>query len=131
MNPRRSIAWYTRSAELGDPDAELALSGWYLTGAEGILPQSSQEAYLWARKAADKGLSNAEYAVGYYTENSVGVSSPSIEEARKWYLRAAAQGNQRAIDRIRSIQQESSRPKPVAEEREEKVKGVKGWFGGK
>lgn len=63
VNPRRSIAWYTRAAESGYSEAELALSGWYLTGAEGILPQSSQEAYLWARKAADKGLSNAEYAV--------------------------------------------------------------------
>lgn len=33
IDPRRSIAWYTRAAEKGDSEAELALSGWYLTGS--------------------------------------------------------------------------------------------------
>lgn len=64
IDPRRSIAWYTRAAERGDPEAELALSGWYLTGSEGVLKQSDTEAYLWGRKAANKGLAKAEYAVG-------------------------------------------------------------------
>jgi TPR repeat protein len=80
IDPRRSIGWYTRAAEKGDPEAELALSGWYLTGSgewkdwrarqlltdglEGVLKQSDTEAYLWGRKAANKGLAKAEYAVG-------------------------------------------------------------------
>jgi TPR repeat protein len=64
IDPRRSIAWYTRAAERGDSEAELALSGWYLTGSEGVLKQSDTEAYLWGRKAANKGLAKAEYAVG-------------------------------------------------------------------
>lgn len=34
VDPRRSIAYYTRAAERGEPDSELALSGWYLTGNE-------------------------------------------------------------------------------------------------
>lgn len=68
VDPRRSIAWYTRAAEQGDAESELGLSGWYLTGAEGVLKQSDTEAYLWARKAADKGLARGEYAVGYYSE---------------------------------------------------------------
>ena len=33
VDPRKSIAWYTRAAERGDSEAELALSGWYLTGS--------------------------------------------------------------------------------------------------
>jgi TPR repeat protein len=33
IDPRKSIGWYTRSAEKGDSEAELALSGWYLTGS--------------------------------------------------------------------------------------------------
>ncbi|KAJ3160119.1 hypothetical protein HDU86_000955 [Geranomyces michiganensis] len=102
VDPRRSIAWYTRAAEQSDPDAELALSGWYLTGAEGVLRQSDTEAYLWARKAADKGLAKAEYAVGWYSENGVGVQA-DFEEARRWYLRAAAQGNKRAIARVKEL----------------------------
>ncbi|KAJ3018359.1 UNVERIFIED_CONTAM: hypothetical protein HDU68_011203 [Siphonaria sp. JEL0065] len=102
IDPRRSIAWYTRSAEQGDPEAELALSGWYLTGADGVLKQSDTEAYLWARKAADKGLAKAEYAVGYYSEHGVGVKS-DVEEARKWYLRAAGQNNKRAVQRLKEL----------------------------
>ncbi|KNC97855.1 uncharacterized protein SPPG_06851 [Spizellomyces punctatus DAOM BR117] len=102
VDPRRSIAWYTRAAEQQEPEAELSLSGWYLTGAEGVLRQSDTEAYLWARKAADKGLAKAEYAVGYYSEHGVGVR-PDLEEARRWYLRAAAQGHKRSIQKVKEL----------------------------
>lgn len=88
VDPKRSIAWYTKAAEKGDAEAELALSGWYLTGSEGILKQSDSEAYLWARRAANKGLSKAEYAVGYYAEVGIGIKQ-DIEFAKKWYMRAA------------------------------------------
>lgn len=107
IDPRRSIAWYTRAAERGDAEAELALSGWYLTGSEGVLKQSDTEAYLWGRKAANKGLAKAEYAVGCecgqrrsnvefqlifsdYTEIGIGVKQ-DIELAKRWYMRAASE----------------------------------------
>lgn len=90
VDPRRSIAWYTRAAERGDAEAELALSGWYLTGSEGVLKQSDSEAYLWARRAANKGLAKAEYAVGYYSEVGIGVKQDG-EEAKRWYMRAAGE----------------------------------------
>ena len=88
VDPRRSIAWYTKAAEKGFSEAELALSGWYLTGSEGVLKQSDSEAYLWARKAANKGLSKAEYAVGYYAEVGIGIKQ-DIDFAKRWYMRAA------------------------------------------
>ena len=88
VDPRRSIAWYTKAAEKGDSEAELALSGWYLTGSEGVLKQSDSEAYLWARRAANKGLNKAEYAVGYYAEVGIGIKQ-DIEFAKRWYMRAA------------------------------------------
>ncbi|KAF8197424.1 hypothetical protein BJ912DRAFT_953372 [Pholiota molesta] len=99
VEPRRSIAWYTKAAEKGDSEAELALSGWYLTGSEGVLKQSDSEAYLWARRAANKGLSKAEYAVGYYAEVGIGIKQ-DVEFAKRWYMRAAAQGNKRAMNRL-------------------------------
>ncbi|CDH57280.1 hcp-like protein [Lichtheimia corymbifera JMRC:FSU:9682] len=102
IDPRRSIAWYSKAAEQGHLEAELALSGWYLTGAEGILQQNDQEAYLWALKAAERGYAKAEYAVGYYTETGIGIRQ-NLEEARKWYMRAAAQNNQRAIHRLAQL----------------------------
>jgi TPR repeat protein len=67
-----------------------------------ILPQNDVEAYLWARKAADRGYAKAEYAVGYYTETGVGVKQ-SLDEARRWYMRAAAQNNRRAMQRLAEL----------------------------
>lgn len=113
VDPRRSIAWYTKAAEKGDPEAELALSGWYLTGSEGVLKQSDSEAYLWARRAANKGLSKAEYAVGYYAEVGIGIKR-DVEFAKGWYMRAAAQGNKRAMSRLTEMKQMGSRRANIA-----------------
>jgi len=106
IDPRKSIAWYSKAAmkgafhwsaivrrailtEIGDHEAQLALSGWYLTGSEGVIQQSDTEAYLWARKAAEHGLAKAEYALGYYTEVGIGVTS-NLGEAKRWYYKAAS-----------------------------------------
>lgn len=83
IDPRRSIAWYTRAAEKGDSEAELALSGWYLTGSEGVLKQSDTEAYLWGRKAANKNLAKAEYAVGCELQAVIRFET-DIQTTRKW-----------------------------------------------
>lgn len=88
IDARMSIIWYTRAAAQGEHQSELALSGWYLTGADGILQQSDTEAYLWARKAAAAGLAKAEYAMGYFSEVGIGVPS-NLEDAQRWYWRAA------------------------------------------
>ncbi|KIK63839.1 hypothetical protein GYMLUDRAFT_162490 [Collybiopsis luxurians FD-317 M1] len=113
VDPRRSIAWYTKAAEKGDPEAELALSGWYLTGSEGVLKQSDSEAYLWARRAANKGLSKAEYAVGYYAEVGIGINA-DIEFAKRWYMRAAAQGNKRAMNRLTEMKRMGNKRMNIA-----------------
>lgn len=88
IDPKQSILWYSRAAAQGEHQSELALSGWYLTGSEGVLQQNDIEAYLWARKAAIAGLAKAEYAMGYFTE--VGIGSPAnLDDAKRWYWRAA------------------------------------------
>ncbi|WAQ90612.1 hypothetical protein PtA15_13A10 [Puccinia triticina] len=107
VDPRRSIGWYTKAAERGDAESELALSGWYLTGSEGVLKQSDSEAYLWARRAASKGLPKAEYAVGYYAEVGIGVKQ-DIEEAKRWYMRAATNKNKRAMQRLTELKKMGS-----------------------
>ena len=90
VDPRQSIAWYSKAAVQEEHQSELALSGWYLTGSEGVLQQSDTEAYLWARKAATAGLAKAEYAMGYFTE--VGIGAPAnLEDAKRWYWRAACE----------------------------------------
>lgn len=102
VDPKRSIAWYSRAAERGEPESELALSGWYLTGSAGILQQSDTEAYLWARKAAEKGLAKAEYALAYFTEVGIGVKADT-EEAKRWYFKAAAQKHPKALARLQEL----------------------------
>ena len=90
VDPRQSIAWYSKAAVQEEHQSELALSGWYLTGSEGVLQQSDTEAYLWARKAAQAGMAKAEYAMGYFTE--VGIGAPAnLEDAKRWYWRAACE----------------------------------------
>jgi TPR repeat protein len=88
VDNRTSIIWYTRAAAQGEHQSELALSGWYLTGSEGILSQNDTEAYLWARKAATAGLAKAEYAMGYFTEVGIGATA-NLDDAKRWYWRAA------------------------------------------
>lgn len=88
VEPRLSIMWYSKAAEQGEHQSELALSGWYLTGSDNVLGQNDTEAYLWARKAALAGLAKAEYAMGYFTEMGIGVPA-NLEDAKRWYWRAA------------------------------------------
>lgn len=90
IDPRLSIMWYSKAATQEEHQAELSLSGWYLTGSEGVLGQSDTEAYLWARKAAIAGLAKAEYAMGYFTETGIGVPA-NLEDAKRWYWRAAGE----------------------------------------
>ncbi|KAH0538226.1 hypothetical protein FGG08_005195 [Glutinoglossum americanum] len=108
IDHRQSIIWYSRAAVQGEHQSELALSGWYLTGSEGILQQSDTEAYLWARKAAQAGLAKAEYALGYFTE--VGIGTPaSLEDAKRWYWRAAAQNFPKARERLEELKSGGSK----------------------
>ncbi|KAF7548078.1 hypothetical protein G7Z17_g7287 [Cylindrodendrum hubeiense] len=102
IDPRQSIMWYSKAATQEEHQAELALSGWYLTGSEGVLGQSDTEAYLWARKAGVAGLAKAEYAMGYFTEVGIGVPA-NLEDAKRWYWRAAAQDFPKARERLEDL----------------------------
>ncbi|KAL4927557.1 putative chitin synthase activator (Chs3) [Aspergillus undulatus] len=108
VDPRQSIMLYSAAASQGEHQSELALSGWYLTGSEGILQQSDTEAYLWARKAAASGLAKAEYAMGYFTETGIGATA-NLEDAKRWYWRAAAQGFPKARERLEELKQGGAR----------------------
>ncbi|KAF8336638.1 uncharacterized protein EI90DRAFT_3046594 [Cantharellus anzutake] len=68
QDPALSIHYYNIAAQQNHRDACFALTAWYLVGSPGVLPQSDTEAYLWAKKAAEQGLTKAQYAIGYFTE---------------------------------------------------------------
>lgn len=104
VDARNSIIWYTRAASQNERNSELALSGWYLTGAPGILEPSDQEAYLWGRKAAANvpPLPKALFALGYYTEVGIGCAR-SLDDAKKWYSKAANLGFNKAQQRLEEL----------------------------
>lgn len=82
LDPALSIHYYNIAAQQNHPQACFALTAWYLVGADGVLPQSDTEAYLWAKKAADQSLAKAQYALGYFTEVSRVARGGS---PRAWY----------------------------------------------
>ncbi|KJZ79309.1 hypothetical protein HIM_01460 [Hirsutella minnesotensis 3608] len=116
IDPRQSIFWYSKAAAQEEHQSELALSGWYLTGSEGVLGQSDTEAYLWARKAAVSGLAKAEYALGYFTEVGIGVGA-NLEDAKRWYWRAAAQEFPKARERLEDLKRAGKHGRPRPRER--------------
>ncbi|KAI7822140.1 hypothetical protein BC939DRAFT_388394, partial [Gamsiella multidivaricata] len=101
VDPFLSIQHYERAVIAGDGkgEAEMALSGWYLSGAENCFEADDSLAFQYAAKAADKQLPKAQYAMGYYYE--VGISVPiDMTKAMEFYKLAAANGNKEAQTRL-------------------------------
>jgi TPR repeat protein len=119
-DPALSVHFYTGAAQRGHPAAMMALCAWYMVGAEPVLEKDENEAYEWARQAAecgkslstslqtplllthDTGLTKAEYAVGYFTEMGIGTRRDPLE-ANVWYVKAADAGDERAKHRLAAI----------------------------
>ncbi|KAI0642467.1 hypothetical protein C8Q79DRAFT_917162 [Trametes meyenii] len=109
-----SVQYYSLASQQGEIEADMALSKWFLCGAEGAFDKDEGLAWTFAEKAARKGLPSAEFALGYYSE--VGVGGPKdIDAARKWYNRASQHGNSDATERLQAL----SQPTPQALSREE------------
>lgn len=102
QDPRLSIHYYTLAAQQEHPEASFALAAWYLVGSQGVLPQSDAEAYIWAKRAAEKNLAKAMYAMGYFTEVGIGPHKDP-NEAIEWYKKAAAAGDKRATERLEGV----------------------------
>lgn len=101
IDPFLSVQYYERAVQAGDPtgEAEMALSGWYLSGAENCFDADDAVAFQYAVKAAEKQLPKAQYAMGYYYE--VGISIPSdLGKAMEYYKLAAANGSKEAQARL-------------------------------
>ncbi|RYO87671.1 hypothetical protein DL766_001349 [Monosporascus sp. MC13-8B] len=118
-DPALSVHFYTGAAERGHAGAMMGLCAWYMVGAEPVLEKDEEEAYEWARRAADLGklisiiprfilsltglgLVKAQYAVGYFTEMGIGCRR-DILEANVWYVKAADSGDERAKQRLAAI----------------------------
>ena len=54
-DPALSVHFYTGAAQRDHPLAMMALCAWYMVGAEPVLEKDENEAYEWAKKAAELG----------------------------------------------------------------------------
>ena len=116
FNPALSLHYNALAARQGEPEAEMAISKWFLCGHEGVFEKNDELAFTYAQRAAQSGLPTAEFALGYFYE--VGIFVPvDIKEARSWYAKAAASGNKDASSRIDSI----SRSKTLSKKDHENV----------
>ncbi|KAF2013371.1 HCP-like protein [Aaosphaeria arxii CBS 175.79] len=124
-----SVHYYNCAAQADIPEAMMNLCAWYMVGAEPVLEKDENEAYEWAKRAAEHGLPKAEYAIGYFTEMGIGCRRDPLE-ANVWYVKAADHGDDRAKQRLAIIQAAAS-GQPVSPSALEKTKGKKGGKDGK
>ena len=102
FDPVYSLHYNQLAARQGEPEAEMAISKWFISGYDGIFPKNEALAYEYALRAAASGFPTAEFAMGYF--NEVGIHVPSnLKEAKIWYGKAAEHGNEDAKGRITGI----------------------------
>ncbi|KAJ1018979.1 hypothetical protein NDA16_004782 [Ustilago loliicola] len=103
FDPLLSVQYYSLASQGGEIEADMALSKWFLCGAEQYFEKNETLAYTFVDKAARKGLASAEFALGYYHEVGVGTER-NVDIARKWYKKAAAKDNADARERLQALQ---------------------------
>jgi TPR repeat protein len=102
FDPLLSVQYYSLASKGGKAEADVALSRWFLCGAEGCFEKNEALAFTFAEKATRRSLPAAEFALAYYYEVGVGCEK-NLSLAMKWYRRSAAQGNADAQDRLTAL----------------------------
>lgn len=99
QEPNLSIHYYTMAALGGHAELMLAMCAWYLVGSEPYLPKDDEEAFEWAKRAAQYGLAKAQFAVANFYDKGIGCMK-NTAEAQDWYRKAAENGEEKALARI-------------------------------
>ncbi|KAI9727915.1 MAG: hypothetical protein M1828_005320 [Chrysothrix sp. TS-e1954] len=111
-----SIHYYNTAAEAGIPAAMMVLSASFFVGVRPVLDQDSEQAYMWALKAAETDLPMALYTVAWCKENGIGCNRDPLD-ANVWYRKAADEGEERAIQRLKKIMGDSQGRKETSPSR--------------
>ncbi|KAF2129938.1 HCP-like protein [Dothidotthia symphoricarpi CBS 119687] len=102
FSPSLSLHYNALASRQGEPEADMAISKWFLCGHEGEFSKNEELAYQYAQRAAAAGLATAEFAMGYFNEIGMHVLS-NVDKALEWYEKAEKDGNKDASARIESI----------------------------
>ncbi|KFY63740.1 hypothetical protein V496_03695 [Pseudogymnoascus sp. VKM F-4515 (FW-2607)] len=102
FNPTLSLHYNRLAASQGEPEAEMAISKWFLCGYSGVFEKNEEVAFTYAKRAAQQELPTAEFALGYFYE--VGLHVPmDLGRSQEWYQKAADHGNTDAAARIDAL----------------------------
>ncbi|KAL1919829.1 uncharacterized protein VTP21DRAFT_1760 [Calcarisporiella thermophila] len=101
VNEGKALQFYKDAAELGEPNAMLWLSRYYLTDEASGVARDENLAFEWARRAAEGGLPSGELAVGHMYEFGIGCQM-DLSSAQKYYQLAAEHGVEAAKQRVKS-----------------------------
>jgi TPR repeat protein len=102
FHPELSLHYNALAARQSEPEAEMAISKWFLCGHPGIFDKNEELAFVYAQRAARDGYPAAEFAMGYLSE--IGLGTPQdLKEAQRWYNIAASHGNKDAEARVDGI----------------------------
>jgi len=112
VDAKTSMKYFGMAAANGHGESMFELAGWYLTGSElsytdgknkseveYIIEPSNETAFQWTRKAAERNLPKAEFAIGYFYDNGIGINKDP-EEAMKWYYVAYTHNDPKAIKKM-------------------------------
>ena len=113
----KAVAWFRRSAEHGNADAQYNLGLMYHKG-EGVSKNFS-EAVKWWRKAAENGLVPAQLNVGVCYAMGDGVGR-DMKEAVKWFRKVESN----SLWRGDNLQSPKSRPPKVAEQAKDNAAAI-------
>ncbi|KAL8862464.1 MAG: hypothetical protein Q9178_000961 [Gyalolechia marmorata] len=102
FDPALSLHYNALASRQGEPEADMAISKWFLCGQKGLFDKSDELAFTYAERAAQTGLPTAEFAVGYFYEIGIHVRS-DLNESRIWYTKAADHGYAEALGRIEGL----------------------------
>lgn len=102
FDPALSLHYNALASRQGEPDADMAISKWFLCGQKDLFEKSDELAFVYAERAAQAGLPTAEFAMGYFYEIGIHVRS-DLSVAKSWYSKAADHGYAEAAGRIEGI----------------------------
>ncbi|KAI7851269.1 hypothetical protein BDC45DRAFT_516150 [Circinella umbellata] len=114
----QSFHYYESAAHLGDAEGMLGLSRLYNEDRHGPddtedrmerdvsqwligIGRNEDASYLWCSRAAELGLDEALFLLGWYNEQGFGTPR-NLEQAQLCYRRAAAKGHHAAKERLQS-----------------------------
>jgi TPR repeat protein len=91
-NPGESLIWVQRAAASGAPEAQFALSRFYLSGTK-LLAADHVQAIAWLKRAADQGHMIAMHNLGSLYRDGIPKALPQNHQLGElWLTRAAEAG---------------------------------------